>query len=138
MHFCDLVGLPDITYYSREIVAFEGDQASLMCNASSDEDSTDPVQISWYSGSVLLKPDGKHMTIYNEYDNTTNQMSSVLSFDPVNHTDHGEYICRAATYSSCYTENKINLTVECKSIVTILYVCLDINIVVFSRYCNNF
>ena len=54
------------------------------------------------------------MTIYNHYDNTTNQMSSVLLFDPVNHTDHGEYICRAATYSSCYTENAINLTVECK------------------------
>ena len=93
------------------MVAFEGDQARLRCNASSDEDS---VQISWYSGSVLLEPDGKHMTIYNHYDNTTNQMSSVLLFDPVNHTDHGEYICRAATYSSCYTESKINLTVECK------------------------
>ena len=114
LHCCCILGLPDVAYYSASVVTFEGDQASLICNASSDEDSTDPVQISWYSGSVLLKPDGKHMTIYNEYDNTTNQMSSVLSFDPVNHTDHGEYICRAATYSSCYTENKINLTVECK------------------------
>ena len=87
-----------------------------MCNATNDEDSVDPVQISWYNGTQLLRPDGKRVVVYNKYDNITNQLCSVLLLDPVNHTDDGEYICRAFTYPFCYTENKINITVECELI----------------------
>lgn len=87
---------------------------NLMCNATNDKDSVDPVQINWYSGTQLLKSDGKHLIIYNKYDNITDQACSVLLFDPVNHTDGGKYICRAFTYPFCYIENKVNLTVECK------------------------
>ena len=88
-----LLGAPSISYYSSEVVAFEGDKLSLICNATNDEDLVDPIQIRWYNGTQILKPDGKHVIIYSKYDNTTDQLYLVLLFDPVNHTDDGEYTC---------------------------------------------
>ena len=68
----------------------------------------------------MLKTDGNRMIIHSEYDNISNHLSSVLLVDPISHTDSGEYICQAFTYPFCYTENKINLTVECKSMHTFI------------------
>ena len=96
------------------MIVFEGNKIILICNATNDEDSIDPVQISWYNGAQLLKPNGKNVIIYNKYDNITDQIHSVLVLDPTNRTDDGEYICRAFNDILCYTENKINLTVECE------------------------
>ena len=108
-----LSGAPSISYHTSDMVAFEGDKVNLMCNATNDKDSFDPVQISWYNGTELLKANGKRVIIYSKYDNISDHLSSVLLLDPINRTDHGEYICRAFNYQFCYTENKINLTVEC-------------------------
>ena len=116
-----LTGPPSISYHSSDVVAFEGDKLNLMCNATNDEDSLNPIQISWYNGTELLKTDGNRMIIYSKYDNISNQLSSVLLIDPISHTDSGEYICRAFTYPLCYIENKINLTVECKSMHVYIY-----------------
>ena len=113
-NFLHLLGAPSISYHSSEVVAFEGDKVNMICNATNDKDSVDPIQISWYNGTQILKPDGKHVIIYSKYDNTTDQLSSTLVFDPVNHTNDGEYICRAFNHPFCYTEDKINLTVECE------------------------
>ena len=88
------------------MVTIEGDKVKLICNATNDEDSTDP--INWYNGTQLLRPDGKHVIIYNEHDNVTNQLHSILVLDSVNHTDDGEYICQAFTYPFCFVENTIN------------------------------
>ena len=77
-------------------------------------DAVDPVQINWYKGTQQLEPDGNHVTIYSERDNITDQIHSILVLDSVNITDDGEYFCRAFNNPLCYTESKINLTVECK------------------------
>ena len=110
------VGSPSITYYSSGITVFEGNKVKLVCNATNDRDAIDPVQISWYNGTQLVKSHGKFVTIYDKHDVVTNQIYSVLVLDSVNITDVGEYICRAFNNPLCYTENKINLTVECKFI----------------------
>ena len=94
---------------------------NLMCNATNDEHSVGAIQINWYNGTQLLEPDGKHVIIYNKYDNITDQLYSVLLLDPVSHVDHGEYVCRAFTSPFCYSENKINLTVECELIMHCTY-----------------
>ena len=107
-------GSPKVTYYSNRTVAFEGNKVNFICNATNDEDAIKPVQISWYNGTQLLEPDGKHVIIYNEYDNMTDEIHSILILDSINTTDHGQYICRAYNDPLCYTEEKINLTVECE------------------------
>ena len=117
--FC-VVGPPSINYYSNGIIAFEGKKVKLVCNATNDKDAIDPVQISWYNGTQLLKPDGKYVIIYNQHNTVVDQIHSELVLDSVNITDDGEYICRAFNNPLCYTENKISLTVECEFVATLV------------------
>ena len=93
---------------------FERKKVNMVCNATNDGDAIDPVQISWYNGTKLLKSDGEHVIIYKKHDTITDQIHSILVLDSVNITDDGEYICRAYNDPLCYTEKKINLTIECK------------------------
>ena len=90
-----------------------------MCNATNDGGAIDPVQISWYNGTKLLKSDRNYITIYNRHDNVADKIQSLLILDSVNSTDDGEYICRAFNDPLCYTEIKINLTVECAFIIAL-------------------
>ena len=85
-----------------------------MCNATNDEDAVNPVTIVWYNskGEKLESKDG-HILIYNTTNPVTGQVQSVLLFDPVNHTDSGEYTCHAFNAKDCYAEDKIELTVKC-------------------------
>ena len=92
----------------------------MVCNATNDGDAIDPVQISWYNGTKLLKSDRNYITIYNRHDNVSNKIQSLLILDSVNSTDDGEYICRAFNDPLCYTEIKINLIVECEFIDIII------------------
>lgn len=110
----NFIGPPNITYYSKGRITFEGNKVTLVCNATNDRDAVDPVQISWYNGTQLVKSNGKFVTIYNKHDAVTDQIYSVLVFGSVNITDDAEYVCRAFNNLFCYTENKINLTVECE------------------------
>ena len=91
-----------------------------MCNATNDEDAVNPVTIVWYNskGEKLESKDG-HILIYNTTDPVTGQVQSVLLFDPVNHTDSGEYTCHAFNDVDCYTDKKINLTVKCMSVIVL-------------------
>ena len=118
---CIPLGKPKITYCSTKIAASEGDKANMICNATNDKDSIDPVQIRWFNGTELLKPDGKHVIIHNKYDNISDSAYSALLLDPVNRNDDGEYRCQAFTYSFCYVESSLNLTVECE-----FYTCVCI------------
>ena len=93
---------------------FEGNKVNLICNATNDVDATDPVQISWYYGTLIITPDGEYVMVNNIRDNATGQMNSVLSFDSVNYTNDGVYICRAFNHPLSFTENRIQLTVECE------------------------
>ena len=86
----------------------------MICNATNDRDAIDPVQISWYNDTQLIDPDATHVTIHSEHNNVTDQIYSVLVLDSISITDDGEYICRAFNDPLCYTENMINLTVECE------------------------
>ena len=108
------LGPPNINYYSNAIITFEGKKVNLICNATNDEDATDPVQISWYNGTQLLKSNGKHVTIYSKLNTATDQIFSILVLDSVNITDAGVYLCKAFNNPLCYTEKQINITVECE------------------------
>ena len=96
------------------MVAFEGNQVDLVCNATNDPDATYPVQVSWYYGESLFKPDGENVMINSERNNATGKINSVLSFNSVNYTNDGVYACQVFNHPLSYAENKIQLTVECK------------------------
>ena len=112
--FASILGAPYITYYSVEMVTFEGNRVDLVCNATNDVDANIPVQISWYNGTELIKPDGKLVMVYSEQNNITGQIHSVLSLNSVNYTDSGKYVCRAFNHPLSFTESRITLIVECK------------------------
>jgi len=115
---CLYIGPPIISFITKKIVAFEGNKVILICNATNDVDAITSLRINWYNTKgAQVKSENKHKLIYSTTDSVTGQIQSVLLFDPVNHTDSGEYICRAFNDDDCYTEDKTNLTVECKNIV---------------------
>ena len=89
---------------------------NLICNATNDVDAINPAQVIWYHGGMVVKPDGKHVTINNLGNNATGQIQSVLSFDSVNYTNDGVYTCRALNDPLSFTEKNVKLSVECKSI----------------------
>ena len=96
------------------MVTFEGNRVDLVCNATNDPDANIPVQVSWYNGTELIKPDGKHVMVNNKQNNITGQVHSVLSLNPVRYTDDGVYVCGAFNHPLSFVENRITLTVECK------------------------
>jgi len=114
-HVIVSTGPPNIVHITNDTVVFEGNKTKLMCNAFNDEDAVNPLTIIWYnSKGIRLESDDEHIIILNTTDPITGQVLSALLFDPVNHTDSGEYICRAFNDNDCYTENKTTLTVKCK------------------------
>ena len=131
-----LLGAPSITYHSSEVVALEGDKLNLTCNATNDEDSVDPIHMSWYNGKQAFKPDGNHVIIYSKFDKNTDQLYSVLVFDPVNYSDDGEYICRAFNRPFCYTEKKINLTVECEFMYAFIFIISGMICIIYVYMCT--
>ena len=109
------IGPPAIIHITDDTVVFEGNKTTLMCNATNDEDAVNVVAIVWYnSKGERLDSTNKHILVYNTTDPVTGQVQSVLLFDPVNHTDSGEYTCHAFNDVDCYTEDKVDLTVKCK------------------------
>ena len=114
MHLNFVLGAPYITYHSDEVIVFEDNRVDLICNATNDPDANIPVQVSWYNGTELIKPDRKHLIVDNKENNVTGEVHSVLSLNPVNYTDDGEYVCQAFNHPSSFTESRITLTVECK------------------------
>ena len=89
-----------------------------MCKATNDVDAIHPLSIDWYSPEgIKFKTNGSYVIVHTTTNPATGQVQSVLLFDPVNHTDSGEYTCHAFNDIDCYTEDKTNLTVECKVIV---------------------
>jgi len=110
-------GPPIIANITNDSVAFEGNRTALMCNVVNDKDAVNPLTVFWYnSEGEKLKSNAGHLYVYNTTDPVTGQVQSVLLFDPVNHTDSGEYTCRAFNDDDYYTENKFVLTVKCKFI----------------------
>jgi len=113
-----IIGPPVINFITKETVVFEGHKVTLICNATNDVDAVASLRIKWYNvKGAMVKSKNKHRLVYDRTDPVTGQVQSVLLFDPVNHTDSGEYTCHAFNDYDCYTEDKTNLTVECKTIV---------------------
>ena len=102
---------PIINFITSNSVVFEGSKVILSCNVTNEADVTTLLKIDWYnSEGVRVESDDKHILVYNTTDPVTVQ-------DPVNHTDSGEYTCHAFNDVDCHTEDKTNLTVECKIII---------------------
>jgi len=103
---------------SSDTNSVEGSKVSLMCNATNDADALDEVKIVWlHKISKDLKEEittSGNFLIYNKTDLSTGKIHSVLLFDPVNHTDDGEYVCRAFNHPQSYSEANTSLIVECK------------------------
>jgi len=99
-------------------VSSEGSKVSLMCNATNDDDALDDVKIAWLhkisSFKIKEVATSQNILIYNKTDSSKSKIHSVLLFDPVNHTDNGEYICRAFNHLQSYTEANISLIIECR------------------------
>ena len=108
------VGPPHITYYSGEMIVYEGNRVDMMCNATNDADANIPIQISWYNGTELIKLREQHVVVNNVQNTAAGQVHSVLSIYPVNYTNDGDYVCRAFNHPISYTEAKSTLTIECK------------------------
>lgn len=100
-----------ISYISGSTVTFEEESVALICNVTNDDHSIS--EITWHHDDKLIV-DNDRLTIRITTDNVTGQVQSVLHFDPVYHTDKGEYTCRALNHLECVAEKTTNLTVECK------------------------
>jgi len=112
-------GPPTIVHITDDTVVFEGNTTALMCNATNDEDAVNPLTITWYnSKGQNLESNQHNILVFSVTDQVTGQIQSVLLFDPINHTDSGDYTCRAFNDNDCYTENRTSLTVKCKLNVT--------------------
>ena len=94
-------------------MSVEGDKINLICITINDVDAVHSLQVKWYKGNQLVVPNGKRVIIHNETDKTSRHLNSTLLLDPVNPSDHGIYTIRAFNYEDCYSESRINLTVQC-------------------------
>ena len=118
------IGPPVINFINSSIITFEGRKVILICNVTNDVDATNPLTVDWYSSEgTKFKSNGSHVIVHSTTDPVNGQIQSVLLFNPVNHTDSGEYTCHAYNDIDCYAKDKTNLTVECKVILllSILY-----------------
>ena len=114
VHIQIYTGPPVINHISDEIVSFEGRKVVLTCIVTNDVDAVGQLRTVWYNSvGDQVKTEEGHTLTYNRTVSDTSQVESVLSFDPVNHTDHGEYTCRAFNHPHTFVESKTSLTVEC-------------------------
>lgn len=114
---CLITGFPNSSLHN-ETIAIEGRKVRLTCNITNDADAVNP-KVNWYKNNKLVKEVENHVTIY-ENAQATDMLQSVLQFDPVHHTDSGEYICRAYSDPGFYTEASTLLIVKRKCI-SLLY-----------------
>jgi len=114
------VGSPVINFITNNTVALKGRSVSLICNVTNDIDAVLPLSVVWYySKHVKLQSD-------NTFDPVTGQVQSKLLFDPVKHSDSGEYTCYAFNDDDQYTQERTTLTVECKQIKCLCYTVLRV------------
>ena len=112
-----LIGPPKITYISADMTYLEGTKASLVCNATNDEDAVNKVQITWFyinSTSLYQVMSSNNHIIHNVGNSTIGQSYSILLFDSVNRTDEGVYICRASNHPQSNTESSTKVKIESK------------------------
>ena len=96
----------------------EGTKTRLVCNATNDADAVKQVQITWFYKNLTLMhevvPDNSRVMIHNIENSTDMQLHSTLSFDPINRTDEGVYICKASNHPQSNTESSTNVMIKSK------------------------
>jgi len=113
-------GPPNINFISNSTALLEGKKVQLICISTNDPDAINPLKVTWYNsnGIQLAKLNLKHVSVYDEpVDATASQVQSVLTFDPVKHSDTGKYTCQASNHYEFYAETTISLTVECENLI---------------------
>lgn len=112
-YVCMYVGPPNITFINDSVTVLEGVKVNLSCIVNTGTGCKHPLDIQWYKSGSILRAN-QRVDIYNITHEVTGYVQSVLSFDPVNHTDNGVYTCRALSKPESYTEANVSLTVECE------------------------
>ena len=95
-------------------MSLEGDKINLHCTVINDVHANYSIQVNWYKGNKLIKPEGERILLYNESTKDSMQLKSILTLDPVIPNDDGLYTCRAFNHPDLYSESNTNLTIECK------------------------
>ena len=63
-----------------------GNKVNLLCTVINDVRANHSIQVNWYKGNKLIRPDGKRILLYNETIEDSMQLKSILTLDPVIHT----------------------------------------------------
>ena len=92
----------------------EGDKVNLLCTVINDVHANHSIQVNWYKGNKLIRPDGKRILLYNETIEDSMQFKSILTLDPVIPDDDGLYTCQTFNHPDLYSESETSLMVECK------------------------
>ena len=105
-------GPPIIKFITNHTVKQEGQKVNLICSAVNDFDAIHPLQINWYKGNKLVIQIERQVVLYIAPDNVSREQNLTLTIDQVNHTDDGEYTCRAFNHNDSFSELKTSLTVQ--------------------------
>jgi len=86
-----------------------------MCSATNDEDAADSLKILWYKTKDKITITGQQDAVLEKSSTSiTTRLRSTISFDPVNHNDHGNYTCQAFNHPQLYTEAVTSVIVKSK------------------------
>ena len=90
----------------------EGQNITLTCTATNDDDSPYDAQISWIdpTGKVISS---NNREFYISNIKLGNVVTSALKMRPINHKQTGVNKCRATNHPSSSTEMNFTVTVEC-------------------------
>ena len=121
MYYAYYVDPPSIELSSTKVDAVEGQNITLTCTATNDDDSPYDAQISWIdpTGRVISS---NNREFYISNIKLGNVITSALKMRPINHKQTGVNKCRATNHPSSSTEMNFTVTVECMNLYMRYYI----------------
>ena len=103
---------PKVELSSTKVDAVEGQNVTLTCTATNDDDSPYGAQVSWVgpNGQAIVN---NNKDFYISNIKIENVVTSALKMRPINHKQTGVNKCRATNHPSSSTEMEFTITVEC-------------------------